>query len=175
MRALKLAVIALCVLGSAPALAGMSCDLTRVSTLGGWPERDAQWWRGEFARAVKDRVGGFLRTGTFQPVTWQMHGNTASITSARIWLTEDNSLERLSEKRRLPETVPGTTIPTYSIVTEETPRQREITILVTDLVYRLPVDEQHLARIGAHSPVHVDAKCTLVGSASVAGYLARSK
>jgi hypothetical protein len=176
MRTRTAALSLLIALGFCPqALAAVRCDLSRVTTLGGWPDADALWWREQIKREVGQRVDVFIQTGKFEPKTWIMNGNTASIPSARIVHTVFVDRERTSAKVK-DGTVSGTqSIPRYRIETSAEQGIERETYTVTNLVFRLPVDDEHLQRIGANSPVHIDAVCERLRIPAVAGFIARAR
>jgi hypothetical protein len=157
------------------ASAAVRCELTRVTTLGGWADADAIYWRKAISREVTERVQVFIERGRFEPKTWTLHGNTATIPSARIVHNVFVEKERTSAK--IPDGIePGTVgIPKYRIETSAEQGIERETYTVTNLVFRLPVADEHLQRIGAHSPVHIDAVCERSRIPAVAGFIARAK
>jgi hypothetical protein len=157
------------------ASAAVRCDLSRVTTLGSWADTDAQWWRDLITRETAERVQVFIERGVFVPKTWTQNGNTASIPSARIVHNVFVEKERTSAKIQ-DGTVPGTVgIPRYRIETSAEQGIERETYTVTNLIFRLPVADEHLQRIGAHSPVHIDAVCERSRIPAVAGFIARAK
>jgi hypothetical protein len=176
MRMRTAALSLLMTLGFCPqASAAVRCNLVRAVPLGGWADADAQYWREIILREVAERVQVFSDRGAFAPKTWTLNGNTASITSAKIVHNIIVDRERTSAKIQ-DGVVPGTFgIPKYRIETSAEQGIERESYTVTNLIFRLPVADEHLQRIGAHSPVHIDAVCERSRIPAVAGFVARAR
>lgn len=157
------------------AAAAVSCSLVRAVPLGGWPDADAVYWREVIMKEVAERVHVFIERGAFIPKSWQMHGNTASLTSGKIVHSVHIERERASAKVQ-DGIVPGTVaIPSYRIETSSESGIERETYTVTNLIFRLPVAPEYLQRIGAVSPVHIDAVCERPRGPAVAGVVYRKR